>query len=158
MWVCKGCASGDTNLFWCYSDCRGFLKHTAFPLSNMLLLSELFLLKVRWRMLKLPVFNSSSGFAEFKKDVKCSTFHVIVIISSLNYTVIGFMSVCNVSCLSVSWAVIQLQPCKKFMNRSGLGKRKNILWGKIRIAISVVKFCRLKLGKICHFARLTDGG
>lgn len=66
------------------------------------LFSELFQFKVRSRMLKLPVFNSSSGFAEFKKDIKCSASHVIAaIISSLKDTIIGFMSVCNVSCLIV---------------------------------------------------------
>lgn len=103
VWVCKGYASGDTKLFWDYSDCRDFCKHIAFPLSNTHLFSELFWLKVRSRMLKLPVFNSSSGFAEFKKDVKCSASHVIAaIISSLKDTIMGFMSVCNVSCLIVS--------------------------------------------------------
>lgn len=103
MCVCvKGyTAFGDTQLF--CSDCGDFCKHTAFPLNVMLLFSELFRFKVRSRMLKLPVFNFSSGFAEFKKDVKCSASHVIAaIISSVKDTIMGFMSVCNVSCLIVS--------------------------------------------------------
>lgn len=97
------------------------------------LYSELFQFKVRSRMLKLPVFNSSSGFAEFKKDIKCSASHVIAaIISSLKDTIIGFMSVCNVSCLIVSCNCDTARVKQKIPEPVRLRKEKKHLAGKNR--------------------------
>lgn len=121
---------GIQSFFDVYSDCRDLCKHSAFLLSDMLLFSELFQLKLRSRMLKLPVFNSSSGFAE---DVKCSASHVIAaIISSLKDTISGFMSDCNTSCLIVSCNCDTDTVKQKIPEPVRLRKEKKHLAGKNR--------------------------
>lgn len=128
-----GTLLGIQSFFDVYSDCRELCKHSAFPLSDMLLFSELLQLKLRSRMLKLPVFNSSSGFAEFKEDVKCSASHVIAaIISSLKDTITGFRSDCNTSCLIVSCNCDTATVKQKIPDPVRLRKEKKHLAGKNR--------------------------